>query len=99
MRAGPDQAYKFGLGQTGPTQTHANYLQKREQLLFTFCMQPNGCRRFGWAEEKTIGSGGHGHDQEVELMVSVASLRATVVGVDHEGRKKDSAEVRERKQR
>ena len=39
-------------------------------------------------EEKTTGRGGHGRDQEVELMVSVASLEATMAGADHEGRKK-----------
>ncbi|KAJ6881362.1 hypothetical protein NC651_028053 [Populus alba x Populus x berolinensis] len=45
-------------------------------------------------EEKTTGRGGHGRDQEVELTVSVASLEVTVAGADHEGRKKNSAEVR-----
>jgi hypothetical protein len=38
-------------------------------------------------------------DQEVEMMVSVASLGGTVAGVDHRGRKKDFVEVRERKER
>jgi hypothetical protein len=32
-------------------------------------------------------------------MVSVASLGGTVAGVDHGGRKKDSAKLRERKKR
>jgi hypothetical protein len=32
-------------------------------------------------------------------MVSVASLGGMVAGVDHRGRKKDSAEVREKKKR
>ena len=63
-------------------------------------MQPDGCKSSGRAEEKTNGSGGHRRDQEVKLMVVyVASLGATVAGVDHEGRKKDSTEVRERKRR
>ena len=57
-------------------------------------MQPNGCRR---VKEKTTWSGSHRCDQEVELMVFVASLRGMVAGVDHGGRKKDSAEERERK--
>nr|XP_034918484.1 MADS-box transcription factor ANR1-like [Populus alba] len=51
------------------------------------------CRR---VEEKTTGRGVHRRDQEVELMVSVASLGGTVAGVNHKGRKKDSAEGRER---
>ncbi|KAL3592494.1 hypothetical protein D5086_011134 [Populus alba] len=51
------------------------------------------------AKEKATRRGGHGRDQEVELMVSMASLGETVTVVDHGGRKKDSVEVRERKKR
>jgi len=47
----------------GPTlarpKGNVNYLQKREQLRFTFCMQTNDCRSCRRAEERTTGSGGH----------------------------------------
>jgi hypothetical protein len=50
-------------------------------------------------EERLTRSRSLGRDQEVVLMVLVASLGGMVAGVDHGGRKKDFAEVRERKKR
>ena len=39
-------------------------------------------KKGGAKEEKATGRGGHRRAQEVELMVSVASLGATMVGVN-----------------
>jgi hypothetical protein len=70
-----------------------------EQLLFTFCTQPNGCRSWRWAEEKTTGGSGHDRDQEVEKIVRVSSLRVTVgelatVGGSERKRRRKSTEGR-----
>jgi hypothetical protein len=46
-------------------------------------------------EERLTRNRSLDRDQEVELMVSVASLGGKVAEVDHRGRKKDFAEVRE----
>jgi len=39
-----------GPNQVRPTLPCLLFLQKHEQLLFTFCMQPNGCRSYRRAE-------------------------------------------------
>ena len=62
-------------------------------------MQPEWMQKWRSTKEQLTGQRSLYCDQEVELMVSVASLGGTVAGVDHGGRKKDFAEVRERKKR
>jgi len=57
---------------------HVNYMQQREHLLFTCCMQPNGCKSCWRAEEEATSVCGHGRDQEVKLMFQAASFRWTM---------------------
>ena len=49
--------------------------------IFYFKDEKDAIFVFLWrGEEKTTGRGGHGRDQEVELMVSVASLELITKG-------------------
>ena len=101
--AGPDQPIRLSHNWPG-SNAMLNYLQKREQLLFMFCMQPNGCKSCRRAEEKATGVCGHGRDQEVELMVRAASLRGMVEelaaggrGSKRRRRKREGLQIGERK--
>ena len=76
---------------------NVNYLQNMNSGSHSACNW-NGCRKWRLVEERLTRSRSLSRDQEVEMMVSVASLGGTVAGVDHRGRKKDFVEVRERKE-
>jgi len=69
---GPEDYFSFGVGRTRPIHmgwaesgpAHLPcllFMQKCEQLLFTFCMQPNGCgsyRRAEWSGRQPCGGEG-----------------------------------------